>query len=146
MPVQPQPSASAPRDRAATLDHRPPSSVERALHAFAMHEAARERHVALLARARETIEESRELRAARQRLRDHTAAALHEMQELRMAVREYAHALRQSLVPPQRALALMKGDVRDLIGSLSDAESLADSDALATQLVRWMTDAYYEAA
>ena len=71
---------------------------------------------------------------------------MHEMQELRAAVREYAHALRRSHVPPPRALALMKDDVRDLIGALTDSEPLADGEALATQMIRWMTDAYYEAA
>lgn len=138
---------SLEHDRVAETSTVPQAlAIERAVQAFAMHEAARERHVAVIARARETMEDTCELRVSRQRLREHTDAALVEMQRLRGAVRSYAHALRQSHVSPQRALAVMKSDIHDFLGAIPSVDRIADAAGLATQMVQWMTDAYYDAA
>jgi hypothetical protein len=132
--------------RELASDRSPPASIGRAVHAFAMHEAACARHAVLLGRYRQAIAANRELRSTTDRLREHSAAALIELRALRDAVREYARALRAAKVPPQRALALVKAGVHDIIAAVPPADALRDPHALSEQIVQWVTSAYYEAA
>jgi hypothetical protein len=135
-----------PADDGRNADRLPPPAIARALHAFAMHEAARARHAAILGRYREAIATNRELRDTAERLREHSAAAMGELRSLRSAVCEYAHELRQAKVPPQRALLLVRSGVRDMIAAVPPGDALSDPRAIADQIVQWVTAAYYEAA
>ena len=45
-----------------------------------------------------------------------------------------------------KKLELMKSDIHDFLGAIPSVDRIADVAGLATQMVQWMTDAYYDAA
>ena len=110
-----------------------------------MHEAARARHAAVALRLRDSVDASRQLVATTQRMRDHSDAGRDAMQALRDAVREHARALRASRVPPRQVLALVKADLAEIFAAIPHRDALRDPSGLSTQIVQWLSAAYYEA-
>lgn len=145
MSVEPDFTTTPPTD-GHVADRPARAAIARALHAFAMHEAARARHAAVALRLRDGVDASRQLVETTQRMRDHTDAGRDAMQALRVAVREQARHLRAAKVPPRQVLALVKADLADILAAIPPADALRDPVGLSTQIVHWVSAAYYEAA
>ena len=122
------------------------TAIARALRAFAMHEAARARHAAVAVRLRDAVDASRQLVATTQRMRDHVDAGRDAMEALRNAVREHARALRAAKVPPREVLALVRADRAEILAAIPPSDALRDPAGLSTQVLQWVSAAYYEAA
>lgn len=138
--------STTPRPEGHVADRHSRTAIARALHAFAMHEAARARHAAVALRLRDSADASRQLAATTQRMRDHVDAGRDAMEALREAVRENARALRAAKVPPREVLALVKGDLAEILAAIPRSDALIDSAGLSTQILQWVSAAYYEAA
>jgi hypothetical protein len=137
---------TTPSPEGHVADRHTRTAIAGALHAFAMHEAARARHAAVALRLRDAVDASRQLAVTTQRIRDHTDAGRDAMQALRDAVREHARALRAARVPPREVLALVKADLAAIFAAIPPSDALRDPVGLATQIVHWVSAAYYEAA
>jgi tRNA C32,U32 (ribose-2'-O)-methylase TrmJ len=137
---------NTPPPEGHVVDRHSRKAIARALNAFAMHEAARARHAAVAQRLRDSEDASRILVATTQRMRDHFDAGRDAMQALRDAVRAHARAQRAARVPPREVLALVKADLADILAAIPRSDAVRDPVGLSTQILQWVSAAYYEAA
>jgi hypothetical protein len=122
-----------------------PAEFARALAAFAVHDAAVQRHVQILARLRALQREAAELKASMERLHQHNLSAAAEMRVLREAVERYTRSLREGGLPPERALVTIRTSVSVTVAALPPFERPADVSNLAADLVQCAIKAYYAA-
>jgi hypothetical protein len=122
-----------------------PMDFSRALAAFARHESAVRRHAEVITRLRLANRESDDLRARMVRLREHNACAASEMRDLRDAVARYTQVLRDSGLPPERTLVVIRKSVGETVAGLPAVERPRDVSSLASDLVQCAIQAYYAA-
>jgi hypothetical protein len=127
-----------------TAPPRVPIGLDRAVAAFARHDAAKGRHLALLDRLRAARRDNREIRQTRARLREHSASARQELAALRAAVAQYTVALRHAGAPPERAIVAVKIAFQAAVERLPQLEQLGDPSVLMSQVVQHAIQAYYQ--
>jgi hypothetical protein len=123
----------------------PPEEFQRALEAFARHDAAKNRHLDLLRRLRAANRQNQELRETMSRLLEHDRSAHWEMGALRSAVSTYAVTLRSAGVMPERVLVIVSEALDDIMSHLPLTERPHDGGELRTDLRQAAINAYFAA-
>jgi hypothetical protein len=122
-----------------------PPRLRHALGAFARHEANRRRHETLSARVRAARDENAVLRSDTAMLRSEDAAGLFALAAAKDAVREYVSALYHANVPRERALSVVLGVVREVLGALPPDERPAHADDAIREIAAAGIAAWYAA-